>query len=219
MRLPDCVLLGAGGHARVVLDAMQREGAFSLVAILDADAARHGGSVYGVPIVGDDTRLAAFRANGTTHFVVGVGGTGDNSVRRRIFESASATGLRGAIVRHPSAVCSAHAGLVEGVVLLAGAIVNAGARLGLNVIVNTGAVIEHDCIVGDHAHVATRAALAGSVTVEAGAHVGAGAVVRQGLRIGAGAIVGAGAVVVRDVPPGAVVVGSPARPLEAGRHR
>ena len=84
----------------------------------------------------------------------------------------------------------------------------------VNVIVNTGAIVEHDCVIGDHVHMATGSRLCGAVHVANGAHIGAGSIVREGISIGAGAIVGAGALVVKDVEPGTVVVGVPARFLK-----
>ncbi|MBI4513599.1 MAG: NeuD/PglB/VioB family sugar acetyltransferase [Gemmatimonadetes bacterium] len=214
-----CVVLGGGGHARVVIDAIQASGEATTVAILDADRSRWGTELQGVPITGGDDQLAAVLASGVTHFVVGIGSVRDTGPRRRLFERASACGLTALLVRHPSAVSSPWARMGGGSVLLANAVVNAGATVGENVIVNTGAIVEHDCLIGDHVHIATGARLASGVRVGMGAHVGAGAVVRQQIVIGEEAVVGAGAVVVRDVAPRTVVVGVPARPLEiwAGR--
>lgn len=210
---PGCVLLGGGGHAAVLIDALLAGGAAITLGILEGAPARAGESVLGVPILGDDGALAELRAAGTGYFIVAVGSVGDASVRRRLYERALALGLEPLGVRHPSAIVSRFATIGPGVQILPGAVVNARARIGRNVIVNSGAIVEHDCVVGDHAHIATGARLASTVTVGAGAHVGAGAVVRQGQAIGDGAIVGAGAVVVKDVPAGCIVAGVPAVPL------
>lgn len=208
-----CVILGGGGHASVVIEALMASGTAAPRMILDRDRGRWGTSVLGVPIVGSDDMLADVVKKGITHFAIGVGGVGDNGPRSRLFDQAQAHGLTPVTVQHPTAVRSRWATVDEGSVLLAGSVVNAGAVLGRNVIVNTGAIIEHDCRIGDHVHLATGARLASSVTVGVGAHVGVGAAVKQGVTIGRGAVVGAGAVVVMDVAPGAVVVGVPARPL------
>lgn len=209
----DCVVLGAGGHARVLLDVFDASGLGRPHALLDADASRWGCELDGVPIAGGDGLLSQLIADGVKWFVVGVGSVGDCTVRRRLFEMGEAAGLRPLTLVHPSAVVSPSAEIRAGAQLLPGSIVNAGSRIGANVIVNSGAIIEHDCTVGDHAHVATAAALASTVWIGAGAHIGAGAVVRQCIRIGENAIVGAGAVVVSDVSADTVVVGSPARPV------
>lgn len=208
-----CVVLGGGGHAQVVIDVVQLNGAATLIGVLDADAGRWGCEIFGVRILGGDDMLGELRSRGASCFVVGAGSVGDPTVRRRLFALGLAHGLEPLTVRHPSAVCSVRAAIGRGSQILSGAILNAGSRLGQNVIVNSGAIVEHDCVVGDHAHIATGACLASTVQVGFGAHVGAGASVRQGTRIGDGAIVGLGAAVVRDVEAGTIVVGVPARPL------
>ena len=209
----SCLILGGGGHARVVIDSMQACGILESAAILDRDPSIWNQEILGVPVLGGDELLGQLAGQGVTSFVVGLGGVGDNRPRRRLFELGLARGLKPITVEHPSAVCSPWASIGAGTVVLPMAVVNAGVSLGDNVIINTGAIVEHDCVVGDHAHVATGSQLCSTVSVGAGAHIGAGATVRQGISIGEGAIVGAGAVVVKDVEPWTVVVGVPARPI------
>ena len=208
---PACVVLGGGGHARVVIDALRVSGAAIPHAVLDRNPGLWGKDVDGVPVLGADDLLAQLAGQGITWFVMGLGGVGDNSPRQRLFELGLRHGLQPLTVRHPSAVCSTSATIGAGSTLAPLAVVNAGATVGRNVIVNSGAIVEHDCQVDDHAHIATGAQPASTVRVGAGAHIGAGSTVLQCLTIGAGAIVGAGAVVVADVHPGAVVIGVPAR--------
>ena len=210
---PRCVVLGGGGHALVLIDSIRESGLAKIEGALDADTSRHGQKILEVPILGGDDLLGGLAAAGVTHFAVGLGGVGDNRPRERLFELGCSCRLIPLTVRHPSAVVSRWANIGVGCQLLPGSIVNAGAALGKNVIVNSGAIVEHDCIIGEHAHIATGARLASTVWVGSGAHVGAGATVRQRIRIGEGAIVGAGAVVVKDVDPGVVVAGVPARPI------
>jgi UDP-perosamine 4-acetyltransferase len=163
-----------------------------------------------VPILGGDELLPHLARQGATHFVVGLGGVGDNQPRRQLFERGVDSGLVPLTVAHPSAICSPWAKIGDGSALYPAAVVNAGAVLGRNVIVNTGAIVEHDCVIGDHVHIATGARVTGAVRIGAAALIGAGATIRQGLTIGEGAIVGAGAAVVSDVAPWTVVVGVPA---------
>lgn len=205
--------LGAGGHARVVMEAFQAMGGFEVIGLLDLRAELRGTRVGGVPVLGGDGELPRLRAEGVMDAFIGIGSVGDAGPRRRAFERARAAGFRIAGVVHPSAVLSPSALIGEGVQVLPGAVINAGARLGENIIVNTGAIVEHDCLIGSHAHIASGARLASTVTVGEGAHIGLGASVRQLARIGRDAIVGAGAVVVDDVPDGVTVVGVPARAL------
>jgi len=208
-----CVILGGGGHAAVVIDALLAARQGAPYCVLDVDPARWGKDILGVPIRGGDDRLPELIREGVTCFVVGLGGVGDNGPRQRLFERGLAAGLSPVTVLHPSAVQSPQAHAGAGSVILAGAVVGVGAVLGVNVLVNTGSIIEHDCVVEDHVHVATGAKLGGAVRVEKGAHVGIGATVCQGLTVGEGAVIGAGAVVVKDVSPWSVVAGVPARPL------
>ncbi len=208
-----CVVLGGGGHARVLIDCIRASRVAKPYVVLDCDTTLWGKDLSGVPIQGGDDLLPMLAKQGIPYFVVGVGGVGNNAPRRQIFELASSNGLTPLTVSHPSAICSSLAKVGGGSVVFPGAVVNVGAVLGVNVIVNTGAIVEHDCSVGDHAHVATGARLGGAVSLGRQSHVGAGATVLNGVSIGEGAIVGAGAVVVRDVAPWTVVVGVPARVL------
>jgi UDP-perosamine 4-acetyltransferase len=211
--IPRCVILGGGGHAKVVIEALRAEGRLEPAAIVDASLERKGQSVFGVPIVGDDSSLAPLLASGVTHAVAGVGGIADNTPRRNVMLKAREAGFHLAGVIHPSAILSPSAQIADTAQILAGAVIGADAVIEEGVVVNTRAVVEHDGRVDLYAHVATGAVLAGGVTVSILAHVGAGAVVRQKITIGVGAVIGAGAVVVKDVPDGQVVVGVPARPL------
>lgn len=208
--IPQCVIIGGGGHARVVIDALRASGLGTPEAVVDAAPERRGQRVDGVEIVGGDAELAGLRAQGVTHFVMGIGGAGNNAPRQRLFDAARAQGFQPITLVHPSAIVSQAAKLADGVQVLARAVVNPGATLAANVIVNTGAIVEHDCVVGAHVHIASGAILAGGVRVEEGAHIGAGSVTRQGCTIGSGAIVGAGAAVVENVPANVVVAGVPA---------
>ncbi len=208
-----CVVLGGGGHASVLIESLKAS-SIGVYAVLDKDSSLWGCDLMGVPILGGDDLLPQLVREGVTRFVVGVGAIGDNRIRRQLFESGVAHGLRPLTVYHPSAICSVSAQVGAGSVLCPAAVVNARAVLGVNVIVNTGAIVEHDCVIGDHVHIATGASLSGTVRVGNGAHIGAGSTVRQCISIGEGATLGAGAVVVKDVEPWTVVVGVPARVMK-----
>lgn len=214
MSLPRVVIFGAGGHARVVIEAIQLSRAADIVAAVDADPSTHGKTILGVNVAGGDDALARLHAAGATHFVVAVGSVGRTTVRAKLFAIGLDANLIPLAVRHPAAICAPSATLAEGAQLLAGCVVSTQARVGANAIVNCGAVVEHDCVIGMHSHIASRACLAGGVHVGDEVHVGAGAVVKQGVRIGNGAVIGAGAVVLRDVAPEDVVAGVPAESIK-----
>ncbi|MEZ6063116.1 MAG: acetyltransferase [Planctomycetaceae bacterium] len=211
------VLFGAGGHARVVIDAIQAGNQAQCWAVLDSDPGLWNTELFGVPVRGGDDCLCDMIDEGVDAFVIAVGGPLQRALRRRLFENAESHLLQPFTVVHPSAQVSPHATVEEGAQLHVGSIVNASAQVRTNAIVNTAAIVEHDCVVEPHAHVAPRAVLAGGVHIGMGAHIGAGAVIRENISVGARAIVGAGAVVIRDVPPDAVVAGVPARPIVRAR--
>jgi sugar O-acyltransferase (sialic acid O-acetyltransferase NeuD family) len=211
---PDrCLIIAAGGHARVIIDCIRAAGRLTILGLLDADPKRWGTTLDGCPILGGDDVLERFRYQPNIGFIIGLGGVRDNRPRLALWERVCAAGLTPVSVVHPATICSPASRLGEGSLVGPGAILNAGAEVGRNVIVNSGAIVEHDCVVGDHVHLATGARLCGTVHVGPLAHIGAGAIVRQRLTVGDEAVVAAGAVVVDDVTPGAIVKGVPARPV------
>ncbi len=207
------VLIGGGGHARVLVDALRAGGETGAIAVLDTDQRRKGEMLLDASIVGGDEMLAALVSQGTRFFAIAVGGTRNNAPRAALYRRAIELGLEPLTIIHPKAIVSPWAVIGAGCQILAAAVVNAGATLGSNVIVNTGAIVEHDCRIGDHVHIATGARLASTVTVGDGAHIGAGCVVRQLITIGEESVVGAGAVVVKNVSAATVVAGVPAKEL------
>lgn len=201
------VIVGAGGHGRVLAEALQAEGRVVL-GFIDRAAT---GVVLGLPVLGDD---AALDPAGGYDLVNGVGGTGagpDPRLRRTVQERLQAAGFRFAGVRHPSALVSPSADVAADAQLLAGCVVQAQAVVGAGAIVNTRAVVEHDVRLGAFAHCATGAILCGDVEIGADAHIGAGAVVRQGVRLEDGVVVGAGAVVIEAGAGAGPLLGVPAR--------
>ncbi len=209
MKASRIVLLGAGGHARVLLDAMRTAG--DTLPECALDAAKHGTSVDGVQIVGGDDMLPDLVKDGVTKFLLGMGGSGNATLRPRLWESATHAGLKPHSVIHPRAIVSPLAQLGEGAQVLAGAVINAGAIIGRGVIVNTAAVVEHDCVIGDFCHLAPRCCLGGGVQVGERCHIGLGVVVREYLSIGRESLVGAGAAVVCDLPANCRALGVPAK--------
>jgi UDP-perosamine 4-acetyltransferase len=204
------ILLGGGGHARVLIDLLLESGSHTPAGILDPEL-EIGSQVKGVPVLGSDRELAQLRGQGIQHAVVAVGSTRSTQLRRTLFEQARELGFQQPPLVHPSAILAPSVSLAEGVQVMAGAIIQSETRLGAGVVVNTGARIDHDCQIEQHAFLAPGVILSGGVTVGENAFLGAGAVVIQGRQIGNNAVVAAGAVVVRDVEDGALVKGVPAK--------
>lgn len=203
------VILGAGGHARVLVEAFQGT-TESILGFVSNDDEQASGNMATLQRMGDDAQLIA-RGPAGIRLVNGVGTIGDPQKRRDVFERFRQAGFDFATVVHRSAIIAGDAILGDGAQIMAGCVIQPGVRLGMNSIVNTGALIDHDSIVGAHVHIAPGARLSGGVSVGASAHIGPGATVIQGIHIGDGALVAAGAVVIDDVAAGVTVMGVPAR--------
>ena len=195
------LILGAGGHGRVVADAALAQGRWAQVRVSDRDAARAGEDL--LPGLRVQPLAEALAQAAQVHVAIG-------SAAGRERECA-ALGLPLASVVHPHATVSPHAALGDGCFVAARSVVAPGARLGLAVIVNHGAVVDHDAEVGDFTHVAPGVTLGGRVRVGARVLVGAGANILPGVRIADDIVVGAGAVVREDLEAPGVYAGVPAR--------
>ena len=207
----EVIGLGAGGHARVVIEILRSMKNYEIVGLLDPKSELWQTSVLEVPVLGDDDLLSDLHNQGVCHAFIGVGMLGNAQLRRRLYNKARRQGFNIVSAIHPRAIVSPSTEIGQGITIMPGAIINADVKIGENVIINTGAIIEHDCEIASHVHVATGARLAGTVRVDDGAFIGAGAVIKQSVSIGKHAVVGAGAVVIEDVPDNVVVVGVPAK--------
>ncbi len=209
------VLLGGGGHGKVVLDLLLRLPGYEVLGYLDP---KDRGNLLGYPWLGDESKLSAFlREHSGLCGAIGLGKVDSSSKRRLAFEKWRQTGLVFPALVAPGAYVSAAAKIFEGAVVMEGAIVQPGAQVGAGAIVNTRAAVDHDCWIGENVHLAPGSVLSGEVQVGRDSMIGVGAVVREGVRITEGCLVGAGAVVVdRELcnKPG-VYLGTPARRREA----
>ena len=205
----DTLIIGAGGHGKVVLDILMAGGKHRPVGFVDADPKLAGTRVGGLQVFGGIHLLnklkQQYKLKGA---IIAIG---DNRARCGYVKTVEEHGLELANAIHPTASVSASAILGRNVMIAAQAVICAEARIGDLAIINTAAVIDHECEIGPAAHICPGANLAGRVRVGCKAFVGIGANIIQCLTIGEGATIGAGAVVLRDIPPGATAVGVPAR--------
>lgn len=208
MSLP-VIVLGAGGHAKVLINALLESSAV-IAGVLDPDPELAGTCVLGVPVLGGDSIATEFPPS-EVQLVNGLGSVGTSAKRRQLYDKFKALGYGFATVVHPSAIVASDVVLGEGAQVMAGSIIQPGSSIGCNSIVNTRASTDHDCIVGNHVHIAPGATLSGGVSVGEATHIGTGATVIQGISIGINAIVAAGAVVVKDIHARTKVRGVPAR--------
>lgn len=199
------LVIGAGGHAKVVADILACQGEI-VIGFLDDNPDSWGTRRLGLPVLGG---IDLFDSHSPGGLVMGIG---DNMARQRIVGrlGTAANGLwRSAI--HPRSTVASSVRVGSGVVVAAGAVVNPDSVLGDHVIVNTGATVDHDCMIGNYVHIAPGVHMSGGVQVGLGVLIGVGASVAPGKTIGDWAVVGAGAVVVRDVPGRVTAKGVPAR--------
>ncbi len=212
MKQHPVIVLGAGGHAKVLIDMLRLRG-HEILGIADADASKHGGNHADCRVIGSDDAVLQHDP-GRIRLVNGVGSTGQPQARRRLFDEFRRRGYVFESVTHPSAVIAGDAALEEGVQAMAGAVIQPGSRIGMNTIVNTAASVDHDCTIGAHVHLAPGVTLSGNVRVGDGTHIGTGASVIQGVTIGENCVIGAGAVVLADIPAGTRAAGVPAKRMD-----
>jgi sugar O-acyltransferase (sialic acid O-acetyltransferase NeuD family) len=202
------IVWGAGGHGKVMVDALLAGNSCEVVGIIDDDPRKTGKNVLGVPVLGFGGGLLELM-NALTFDGIALA-IGDNYTRYEKFQELRNFGLKPVNVIHPSAHISRFVELGEGITILAGATINPGAVIEDNVCVNTAASVDHDDYLAMSCHVLPNATLGGAVRVEEFAYIGAGAVVKQNQIVHKYSYVGAGAVVVKDVLEGAIVCGVPA---------
>jgi UDP-perosamine 4-acetyltransferase len=206
MNYERVVIIGLGGHAKVVIELIRAEGKYQ---IKGCTGLGESGFVLGdVPILGSDNVLPAMLANGAKKAFVAIG---DNHLRLRLLAEVLEMGFELINAVSPNAMVSPSATLGRGIAIMAGAIINASVEIGDGAIINTNAGVDHDCRIGRGAHIGPGSTLAGNVEIGCESFLGVRTCVIPGVRIGSRAIIGAGSVVVRDIPDDVTAMGVPAR--------
>lgn len=191
------LVLGAGGHASVLVD-MLRQLDIEILGIVSKEKPSENGIFSGIPWYENDEDVMIFDKS-TVLLVNGIGSMPGNQIRHKVHSKFKQLGYSFCSVISPKAIVSSFTSLEEGVQIMPGCIVNTNVSVGASTILNSGAIIEHDCTIGKHNHVAPGVVFSGSVITEDFVHIGTGAQVIQGIRIGERALVGAGATVTRNL--------------------
>lgn len=199
----ELLIMGAGGHAKSLIDLVRQANRFQLAGVVDDDPSEI--QVLGVPVLGTSVVLASLFDRGIRLIANGVGGTNSNRARPEIFERLASYGFAFPTLVHPRAAVEPSALLEAGVQVFGSAFVGSDARVGIGAIINTGAIVSHDCRIGEYAHLTPGAILAGHVEVGVGALVGMGVTTTVGVKIGAWAKIGNSARILGDVPAHSIV--------------
>lgn len=204
------ILLGSGGHAKVLL-ALIRAAGLQIQGVCSPELAGEEGREWrGVAVLGGDEALDRFDPQGTS-LVNGVGQVVGSVARRQLFERFAARGFVFPVLVHPAAWVDPNVQFGQGVQIMAGAVIQPDTSIGVATIVNTGASVDHDCRIGAHVHIAPGATLCGGVTICDNAFVASGATILPGCTVGEGAVVGAGAVLTRNLDAGMILLGQSPR--------
>ncbi|MEM5317080.1 acetyltransferase [Paraburkholderia sp. JHI869] len=208
--MKNIVLVGSSGHAKVVIDIVEKAGEYQIAGLIDGFRAV-GEETLGYAVLGAEADLPSLiQARAVEGVIVAIG---DNHVRARVVADLARDVPQLPLVSaiHPHAAIGKDTTIGPGTVVMAGAIVNPGCRIGAGCIVNTNASLDHDSVMEDFASLAPRVATGGHCRIGRFAAVSIGAVLRHRVTIGEHTVVGAGALVLGDVESYVVAYGSPAR--------
>lgn len=186
------IIVGAGGHAKVIADAIDKS-KYIIVGYI-GKSSEIGNKILDIPVIGDDAALQELFNVGVKNAVVGIGHMGNYLIRERIFNNLDSLGFELDNVIHTSTCIAKSVKLGKGNVILGGAIINADTVIGNNCIINTGAIIEHDCSIDDNVHIASGSVVYGDSKIHTNALIDTGAIITQGKVIEPNAIIFPGTV-------------------------
>ena len=202
------VIIGAGGHAKVIADIIEKSGD-EIVGFLDDNKEIGTTIINEYKVIGDlNNRFTMAVTKENLEFIIA---TGDNKKREEISHSPN---LKFYTAIHPSAQIGLDVEIQEGTVIMANACINSSAKIGKHCIINTGAIIEHDNIIEDFVHVSPNVALGGTVKIGKSTHVGIGSTIKNNITICENCKIGAGAVVVKDIETEGTYIGVPAKGIK-----
>ena len=203
------VVLGAGGHAKIILDIMKLNH-INICGLTDAVLTEND-TCMGYPVLGTDDVLPELKEKGINKAVMGIGHVGAYQVRNKVYEFALSKGFDFPNMIHPEAVVADTVSMKQGIAVCAGAVVNPEVSIGNLCIINTLSIIEHEAHIGNGVHIAPHTTILGGACVGDNSFIGAGSIILQGVHVGRNCIIGAGSVVLKDIEDDCVVVGNPGR--------
>ena len=201
--MKSLIIIGAGGHGRVIADIAQKLGVYESISFLDDGGVKH---TMGIPVVGKIVDAEKY-VNSADFFVA----IGNSKLREEFMEDLLKKGANIPTLIHPSATIGSHVEIGIGTTVMAGVVINPCAKIGKGVILNTCSSIDHDCVIGDYCHIAVGVRIAGTVELGRSVWLGAGSTVKNNVNICANCVIGAGAVVVKDITECGTYVGVPAK--------
>ena len=206
------VLIGGGGHCKVVISILKKLDNLEIVGI--ADNYKIGSLISGVKVIGTDDDLKDIYKSGVHNALITVGSIKNNTKRYKLFNMAKEIGYKFPVIISPEAIIDKSVRIDEGTVIMPGSIINIDSSIGNNCIINTGAIIEHDCKIGNHCHIAPGVHISGVINIGELSFVGIGTTIIQGIKIGKNVTIGAGSVVINDILDNVISAGNPAKILK-----
>ncbi|MBQ9926592.1 MAG: acetyltransferase [Lachnospiraceae bacterium] len=200
--MEQIILIGAGGHAKTVIDTLERQNQYEIVGLVDREYNKKF-CYRGYGIIGLDKDLEKIHESGVRNAVITIG---DIAIRSRLYKMAINAGFQMPVIVDNTAVLATDVQIGDGTYVGRNVVVNADVTIGENCIINTSSVVEHDCKIGNSAHIAVGATLCGGVAVGSECLVGANATIIPNIQIGANSVIGAGAIVTKSVDSGVVMI-------------
>jgi len=204
MRKNKLLIIGAGGHGKVIADIALKLERYKCVSFLDDKIT--GEPISGVKVIGHTSDIHKF----TDEYEFGIG-IGDNKIRQQFFKQLLKLNQEMPVLMHPSVVLGEDIEIGAGTVLMAGVVLNSSTKLGKGCIINTSSSIDHDCEIRDFCHISPGSHVAGNVLIDNLTWLGIGSIIRNNIKITSDTIIGAGAVVVNDITEPGIYVGVPAK--------
>ena len=214
------IVFGAGGNSLGILDAIEacnalQPGRYEIAGILDDMPENAGRLVLGHRVLGP---IAEASRHAGCAFVNGISSIGSFREIPNIVRRSGMPPERFVSIVHPRATVAQSARLGRGSSILAGSVIAPEAVIGEHVIMLQNSSVNHHSAVRDFATLSAGVTVLGYVDIGRNAFVSGGATLAPRVSIGESAIVGAGSVVIRDVPPGRVHAGNPARELAGSQY-